>query len=246
MYKYNKGEIEILEKCIRFLTPLKHNKIRLNINNFNPNELEIANYRSVSKVAFDKNASSLIQVEQLDYHTLETLKGPLTFVEGMQKLSFKGTRQVKIKKPKSSSISCTSAVYLKFFGSRVEKIKEMNTMYYEEKIPLNHVKGIVYGPHSISFKQFMRMNITNTEMQNIKFDQWRFVSVITNDRSFDFIIKSRQETLDIIVSIYFAMSLSMTDQYNCTVAQIKLAENEEVDRMATLKKEENKYKALSD
>jgi hypothetical protein len=51
-----------------------------------------------------------------------------------------------------------------FFGARVDKIKEMNTMYYEEKIPLNQVKGIVYGPHSISFKQFMRMNITNKEM----------------------------------------------------------------------------------
>mgnify|MGYP006093682711 CR=1 FL=1 len=93
----------------------------------------------------------------------------------------------------------------------------MNTMYYEEKIPLNQVKGIVYGPHSISFKQFMRMNITNKQMLNIKFDQWRFLSVITNDRSFDFIFKSREETLDVIVAIYFAMSLSLTDHYNFTL-----------------------------
>jgi hypothetical protein len=60
LYKYNKDETRILEKCVRFLTPLKHNKIRFHINNFNPNELEIANYRSVSKVAFDKNVTSLI------------------------------------------------------------------------------------------------------------------------------------------------------------------------------------------
>lgn len=33
-----------------------HNKIRLEVSTFNHNELEIANYRSVSKVAFDKNA----------------------------------------------------------------------------------------------------------------------------------------------------------------------------------------------
>ena len=63
----------------------------------------------------------------------------------------------------------------------------------------------------------MRMNITNKQMENIKFDQWRFLSVITNDRSFDFILKSREETLDVIVAIYFAMSLSLTDHYNFTL-----------------------------
>jgi hypothetical protein len=55
----------------------------------------------------------------------------------MQKLSFTGTRQVKVTaKKRTKSVSCTNAVYSKLFG-KYEKIKEMNTMYYEEKIPMS-------------------------------------------------------------------------------------------------------------
>ena len=47
----------------------------------------------------------------------------------------------------------------------------------------------------------MCMMITNENVQKIKYDQWRYVTILTDIRSYDFIMKNRQDSLDLIVAV---------------------------------------------
>ena len=47
----------------------------------------------------------------------------------------------------------------------------------------------------------MCMMITNESVQKIKYDQWRYVTILTDIRSYDFIMKNRQDSLDLIVAV---------------------------------------------
>ena len=52
----------------------------------------------------------------------------------------------------------------------------------------------------------MRMQITNESMQTKKFDQWRFLSIITDSKSYDFIMNSQKDALDLIAAINYGIS----------------------------------------
>ena len=70
-------------------------------------------------------------------------------------------------------------------------MKKVQFIPYEENIEVKRIKGVIFGPHSITFKQYMCMMITNESVQKVKYDQWRYVSILTDIRSFDFIMKKR-------------------------------------------------------
>ena len=59
-----------------------------------------------------------------------------------------------------------SFIHDKFF----KKIQNINTVMYNQQISIETIKGVVIGPHSISFKQYMRMQVTNEDIQTKKFD----------------------------------------------------------------------------
>jgi hypothetical protein len=74
----------------------------------------------------------------------------------MDKIYFQGTRNVisiQKKKKKNKSVSCTDFLKEKF----MKKVGTFNTIMYDQKISVQTIKGVMYGPHSISFKQYMRM-----------------------------------------------------------------------------------------
>ena len=75
---------------MRYITPLNLNKIRQNL--LKTSALEIRNevFNSVSRMAFEKDPALQIVVVQLDYNSLECFKGPITFVDGLSKISFRG------------------------------------------------------------------------------------------------------------------------------------------------------------
>ena len=65
--------------------------------------------------------------------------------------------------------------------------------------------GIVYGPKSISFKQYLKNNFRNSKIMRERCDQWRFISIITSYQSYDFIMDSIEDSYDLIISINEAL-----------------------------------------
>lgn len=53
-----------------------------------------------------------------------------------------------------------------------------------------------------------------------KFDQWRFVTVLTTVRSFDFIFKNIEDSLDFITGVNEALSRNQTLEFNKKVESI--------------------------
>ena len=78
---------------------------------------------------------------------------------------------------------------------------EMVAIFQEEVLKIETVTGIIYGPHTVSFKQYMKLQILNDEVQDQKYDQWRFITILTNIRSYDYMVQSREDALDLIISI---------------------------------------------
>ena len=50
---------------------------------------------------------------------------------------------------------------------------------------------MIVGPHSTTFKQYLRESFRNEDLMSIKFDQWRFVTLVTAMRTYDFIFGSK-------------------------------------------------------
>ena len=78
---------------------------------------------------------------------------------------------------------------------------EMVAIFQEEVLKIETVTGIIYGPHTVSFKQYLKLQILNDEVQDQKYDQWRFITILTNIRSYDYMVQSREDALDLIISI---------------------------------------------
>ena len=70
------------------MIPLRFNKIRAHIEKHEEIEMKNETFKSISRMAFEKNKKNQIIVDQLDYNTLETYRGPLLFIEGCQKIYF--------------------------------------------------------------------------------------------------------------------------------------------------------------
>ena len=124
-------------------------------------------------------------------------------MDGLLKLVFKGKRILdkssKHEERKKTNASCSFFPSMKFFGS-------IDNITHEESIKTNTILGILYGPHTVSFKQYLRLQQLNDSIQNKKFDQWRWVTILTKMRSYDFILNSMQDSVDFIVSVADGMA----------------------------------------
>ena len=113
----------------------------------------------------------------LDYNSLEVYMGPLTFSDGMSTIRFNGKRvnKSKILTRRSYSVSCTT-----FLKHQLFKFEQLNISNVQaHSIKTNSILGLMYGPHSVSFKQYLKNNFRDSKIMSQKCDQWRFISIIT-------------------------------------------------------------------
>jgi hypothetical protein len=132
-------------------------------------------------MAFERDPDLQLKVKHLEYNSLEVYIGPIIFEEGTTKMRFKGKAFKPKTKEKSNSISCLGQVYNKIFDFRSNHI-----ITCDETIQLVTILGIIYGPHSTTFIHYMKMQYRNEDLMKKKFDQWRYISVVTQMRSYDF------------------------------------------------------------
>jgi hypothetical protein len=132
-------------------------------------------------MAFERDPDLQLKVKLLEYNSLEVYIGPVIFEEGTTKMRFKGKVFKTKTKQKSNNASCLGLAY-KIFDFRIKDIVSC-----DETILLVTILGIIYGPHSATFKQYMKLQYRNEELMNNKYDQWRYISVMTQMRSYDFI-----------------------------------------------------------
>jgi hypothetical protein len=120
-----------------------------------PTELQNQVYSAISRLAFEKNPHRQIKVVQLDYYSLESSFGSLTFSDGMSMLVFRGKqmteKEFKRQRTRQQEPKGIKEKVLQFFG----KLK-INP-FVNDFIKMNTILGILYGPHSFSFKQYMRL-----------------------------------------------------------------------------------------
>ena len=77
----------------------------------------------------------------------------------------------------------------------------MKFIPYEEIIIVERIKGIIFGSMTITFRQYFNLKITDKELQKTKYDQWRYVSILTDERSYDYIFKNKQDSIDFIIAV---------------------------------------------
>lgn len=119
----------------------------------------------------------------------------------MSKIVFRGKKIVENfketyeeKKPKRGLLA---KLRTKMFGN----IDTITLGYQEETIKVKDIVGIVFGPHTVSFLQYFKLQFMNEEIEPLKFDQWRYLGVLTKNRSYDFILDSKRDSFDLIISI---------------------------------------------
>ena len=64
--------------------------------------------------------------------------------------------------------------------------------------------------------------ITNESVQKVKYDQWRYVSILTDIRSFDYIMKKRQDAIDLIIAVNASIQRNIEQEFKSQIEQIKL------------------------
>jgi len=102
----------------------------------------------------------------LDYNSLDLSSGPIRFIDGMTKIQFKGKKHndknVELKrKSRKDEPSCFG-----FLSKNVIKISTEET----EVIPINSIEGLIIGPQSLTFKQYLRENFLSSFLARIKYD----------------------------------------------------------------------------
>jgi len=70
-----------------------------------------------------------------------------------------------------------------------------------ESVGIQDILGLIFGPYSATFKRYFEQETKNVPVQEIKYDQWRFITILINMRSYDFIIGNQEDSLDIITAI---------------------------------------------
>ena len=130
-------------------------------------------------------------------------QGPFTFSDGMSTIKFNCKRisQNKIKSKRSYSVSCST-----FLKQQLFRFEQLNiSKIYTDSIKTNSILGLIYGPHSVSFKQYLKNNFRNKTIMNQKCDQWRFISIVTSYQSFDLILDKIEDAFDLIICINEAL-----------------------------------------
>ena len=200
--EFSERTLNLMKKCVRFMTPLSHNKIRINLVSFDDFEQDKQIFQAMSRMAFERNPDLQINTTLLDYNSLKAYNGNIVFSEGCQKIFFKGKKsQEDQRRNKAKSASCFSGIKKKLFGN----IGELDILMLEEKFETKSILGILTGPNNVTFRQYCNLQALNKQFNQIKFDQWRFITVLTTMRSYDFMFEKRQDALDLIVSIYEAI-----------------------------------------
>lgn len=64
------------------MTPLSHNKIRMNLVSFDDFEQDKQIFQAMSRMAFERNPDLQINTTLLDYNSLKAYNGNIVFSEG--------------------------------------------------------------------------------------------------------------------------------------------------------------------
>jgi hypothetical protein len=96
-------------------------------------------------------------VSILDYNSLDSYQGPLIFVDGMSEIKFNGKKVVE---DFEESATCSA-----FIRKQLRNFNRLNISNVQlQTIPLNSVEGLIYGPKSVTFKQYIKTNFRNKEI----------------------------------------------------------------------------------
>lgn len=148
------------------MKPARHNKIRMYLMNVGENEKQKQIYKSIQRMAFERDRELQLQVKHLEYNSLEVYIGPVVFEEGTTKMRFKGKAfKPKTKDKEKSNASCVGLAYKKIFN-----FGSINISTCDETLQLVTILGIIYGPHSGTFKQYMKLQYRNEDLMKKKYD----------------------------------------------------------------------------
>jgi len=102
-----------------------------------------------------------------------------------------------------------------------EKLFGRIKLISNEVIKIHNILGIMYGPHSVTLKQYLRVQMLNNNVQRHKFDQWRYFTIITKHRTYDMILSSQEDALDLITALANAMSRYEMTEHTKIIETIK-------------------------
>lgn len=176
--------------------------------------------KALRRVVFERDPQKRLKLYLLDYNTSEVYYGNLNITEGLSKFEFKG-KQVCLGHYSRSGHTDANRAF---------------SQHFEEYFRVNQVSGIIFGPHSVSFKQYMKLTLFNEEVQNKKYDQWRFISIMTPLKSFDFILEDIDDALDLIITISEAISST------CDYELDKITTN--IEAIIAQKENDGKFKQI--
>ena len=114
-------------------------------------------FQAVTRMAFERDPDLLITVTHLDYYSLDKYHGHLTFADGLTKIDFKGNRivteQDKLQqKQKQSNSQCFN-----FFMEKRFNLENINiTHKISDVVSIKTIMGVMVGPHSATFKEYLR------------------------------------------------------------------------------------------
>lgn len=147
--------------------------------------------KALRRVVFERDQRKKLRLYLLDYNTCDLFYGSLNVTEGLSKFVFKGKKVCFSHQSKEETSQGNNHAF---------------SQPLEEKFTVNQVTGMIFGPHSVSFRQYMKLTLFNQDVQNKRFDQWRYISILTQLKSFDFILEDLDAALDFIVILSEAMA----------------------------------------
>lgn len=186
-------------------TMFYENKIIKSLTTVDPNEHKIMVFEALRRVVFEQDQKKRLKLYLLDYNSCELFYGSLNISEGLSKFIFKG-KQVCIRHDSKNEHMHSN----KAFSQPIE-----------ECFKVNQVTGMIIGPHSVSFRQYMKLTFLNQDVQNKRFDQWRYITILTRLKSFDFILDDLDAALDFIITISEAIASTCDHELDKITSKIQ-------------------------
>lgn len=159
----------------------------------------------------------------------------------MSKIVFRGKPMVNESKSVEERAKPKKGLLARLKSKIFGNIDTITIGYQEETIKVKDIVGIVFGPHTVSFLQYFKLQFMNEEIEPLKFDQWRYLGILTRNRSYDFIMDNKRDSFDLIISI----SESQRRHINTLMEQRIQVIREECprkERKAVIEKEQQKFR----
>ena len=74
------------------MRPFHYNKFRMSLLNTNEHDLKEQVYNAITRMAFERDPASQVKVVHMDYNSLDTYQGAITFEDGLNEIRFRGKK----------------------------------------------------------------------------------------------------------------------------------------------------------